>query len=46
LLVLERGAEVVEGPELEGVIGGGVEQFVREEGGLFVGGGAAIFLEP
>ena len=38
LAELEFGAEVVEGPELEVVIGGGVEEFVGEEGGLFVGG--------
>lgn len=38
--------EFVEGQEAEGGVGAGVEHLVGEEGGVFVGGDTAVFLEP
>jgi hypothetical protein len=38
--------ELGKGKQNESWVGAGVEEVVREEGGVFVGGNAAVFLEP
>jgi hypothetical protein len=38
--------ELFEGEEVEFGVGAGVEHFIGEEGGIFVGGDAAVFLVP